>query len=64
VLGFAESPLPVALSGGILLASVGYRQRVQALLESLGLRPDPVTVVREPTMGALRLALLSQQSST
>jgi N-acetylmuramic acid 6-phosphate etherase len=63
-LGFARSPVPLALSGGVFLASAGYRQRVQALLESLGLRPDPVTVVREPAVGALRLARLSQQSYT
>src|SRR5439155_1183473 len=58
-LGFQQRAVPVALSGGVLLASTAYRERVLAALGSLGIRADPVTVVREPAEGALRLAALS-----
>jgi N-acetylmuramic acid 6-phosphate etherase len=55
-LGFDRSAPPLALSGGVLLASAGYRRCVVSALESLGFRPGPITVVREPAEGALRLA--------
>ena len=53
---------PMALSGGVLVASAIYRQRVLAALESLGLRAASVTVVREAADGAIRLAGLLAQS--
>jgi N-acetylglucosamine kinase-like BadF-type ATPase len=57
-LGFNRHAVPLALSGGVLLASINYRQRLLSVLESLGIRADPVMVVREPAEGALRLARL------
>jgi N-acetylmuramic acid 6-phosphate etherase len=57
-LGFDQSAVPLGLSGGVLRASVGYRQRILAVLQSLGIRADPIAVVREPAEGALQLARL------
>jgi N-acetylmuramic acid 6-phosphate etherase len=56
-LDVGRSGVPVALSGGVLLASTTYRQSVLIALESLGVRAEPVAIVREPAQGALRLAL-------
>ncbi len=57
-LGFDRSAAPLALSGGVLLASSGYRRCVVSALQSLGFQPDPIAVVREPAEGALRWAFL------
>jgi N-acetylmuramic acid 6-phosphate etherase len=57
-IGFDRSAAPLALSGGVLLASSGYRRCVLSALESLQFRADPVAVVLEPAEGALRLARL------
>jgi N-acetylmuramic acid 6-phosphate etherase len=54
MLNFDRTTIPLALSGGVLLASAGYRKRVLEALESLGVRADPITVVQEPAEGALR----------
>jgi N-acetylmuramic acid 6-phosphate etherase len=56
-LGLGERPLPLALAGGLLLASAGYRERVLQALKSLNVYPDPVTLVSEPAVGAIRLTL-------
>jgi N-acetylglucosamine kinase-like BadF-type ATPase len=50
-------PVPVALSGGLLLGSEDYRQRVLGALRALGIEPEPVKLVEEPAEGAIRLAL-------
>jgi N-acetylmuramic acid 6-phosphate etherase len=50
-------PVPLALAGGVLLASARYANRVVAALAARGLRAEPVTYVREPAEGAVRLAL-------
>lgn len=52
-----SGPIPVALSGGLLLGSEDYRRRVLAALRSLDVRPEPVQLVEEPAQGAVRLAL-------
>jgi N-acetylglucosamine kinase-like BadF-type ATPase len=49
--------VPVALAGGLLLGSEGYRQRVLDGLQAQGVQGDPVTLVTEPAQGAVRLAL-------
>jgi N-acetylglucosamine kinase-like BadF-type ATPase len=59
-LDFAPRAIPLALSGGVLLASASYRKWVLAALESLGVCADPIIVVHEPAQGALRLARLLQ----
>ncbi len=48
---------PLAVAGGLLLNSAGYQARLLDALRARGLRPDPVTLVREPAEGAVRLAL-------
>jgi N-acetylmuramic acid 6-phosphate etherase len=49
--------LPVALAGGVLLASASYRQRFLDALAARGWHADPVTLVPQPAEGAVRLAL-------
>jgi N-acetylmuramic acid 6-phosphate etherase len=48
--------LPLALAGGLLLASGSYRERFLAALRRAGAVPDPVTLVDEPAWGAVRRA--------
>jgi N-acetylmuramic acid 6-phosphate etherase len=50
-------PVPLALAGGLLVGSAGYRERVLRALRSLGVQPDPITLVGEPAEGAVKLAL-------
>jgi N-acetylglucosamine kinase-like BadF-type ATPase len=54
------APLPLALAGGVILASARYASKVVAAMASRGFRADPVTLVREPAEGAVRLALAKQ----
>jgi N-acetylglucosamine kinase-like BadF-type ATPase len=56
-LDLPSDELALALSGGVLLASEDYRQRILKELASLGVHPDPVTLVHEPSEGSVRLAL-------
>ena len=51
------APIPVALAGGLLVSSTGYRALFLTALADRGLCPDPVAVVAEPAGGAVRLAL-------
>jgi N-acetylmuramic acid 6-phosphate etherase len=52
-----RSAFPVALAGGLLVSSAGYRDRFLAALADRGLHADPVALVTEPAEGAVRLAL-------
>jgi N-acetylmuramic acid 6-phosphate etherase len=52
-----RTPLPLALAGGVLLASRSYQAKVRTALAQRGLVTEPVTLVREPAEGALRLAI-------
>lgn len=45
---------PLALAGGLLVSSDGYRQRVLLAMRE-AVQPGPITLVREPAEGALRL---------
>jgi N-acetylglucosamine kinase-like BadF-type ATPase len=56
-LGLERSPLPLALAGGVLLATSSYRDKVRSALVSLDLDAKPITLVGEPAEGAVRLAL-------
>jgi N-acetylmuramic acid 6-phosphate etherase len=56
-LGLDRDAMPVALAGGILLASPSYRERLLKALVSAGLHAASVTLVHEPAEGAIRLAL-------
>jgi N-acetylglucosamine kinase-like BadF-type ATPase len=56
-LSLERTAFPLALAGGVLLASRTYRETILTALALLGLRAEPVTLVREPAEGALRLAL-------
>lgn len=48
---------PVAVAGGVLVESAGYRRQFLAALADRGLTASPVSLVTEPAEGAVRLAL-------
>lgn len=48
---------PVALAGGLLVSCRSYCEQFQAALADRGLTADPITLVREPAEGAVRIAL-------
>jgi N-acetylglucosamine kinase-like BadF-type ATPase len=56
--------LPIALAGGLLLESADYRRRFLTALAKLGLEADPITLVTDPAVGAVRLALHRLQSTS
>ena len=55
-LGLGAS-FPVAVAGGLFVASPGYRERFLSALADRGLTADPLTLVTEPAEGAVRLAM-------
>lgn len=61
-LGLAQ-PLPVALAGGLLVSSAGYRERFLAALADRGLTAGPVAIVHDPAEGAVRMALAQTRSA-
>ena len=56
-LGLDEQAVPVALAGGVLLASAVYRQKLIHYIELFEVQPDPVQCVPEPALGGIRLAV-------
>src|SRR5439155_26522816 len=56
-LGLKRTTVPLALAGGVLLASSSYRQRVLDAVAAGGIQTDPINLVEEPAVGAVRLAL-------
>lgn len=56
-LSLDEQAVPVALAGGVLLASAVYRQKLISYMEIYEMRPEPVQCVPEPAAGAVRLAM-------
>jgi N-acetylglucosamine kinase-like BadF-type ATPase len=56
-IGLDGGEMPVALAGGVFLASASFRGRFQTALTSHGVTASPVTLVPEPARGAVRLAL-------
>ena len=50
------SPVPVALTGGLLLRSERFRKLFLDGLRSLGVTPDPVGLVEDPAVGAVVMA--------
>ncbi len=55
-LGLDDAPFPLAITGGVLLASQLLRQALASSLEERNLRPEPIVAVPEPVAGAVRLA--------
>ncbi|MBN1486283.1 MAG: BadF/BadG/BcrA/BcrD type ATPase [Anaerolineae bacterium] len=51
-----ESPVPCALGGGVLVQGLALREAFLKAVTKLHLNLDPVTVVEEPALGAVRLA--------
>lgn len=56
-LGLGKS-IPLALGGGVLVGSELLCGRLHEELLARGIQPAPITVVREPVLGALKLAVL------
>jgi N-acetylmuramic acid 6-phosphate etherase len=56
-LGLASQKLPLAVTGGVVLANAGYRDQIVIALKTLAVDADPVTSVTEPAEGAVRIAL-------
>jgi N-acetylmuramic acid 6-phosphate etherase len=56
-LGMTDRPLPLAVTGGVVLANASYREQIVAALKAMGIDADPVTAVTEPAEGAVRIAL-------
>jgi N-acetylmuramic acid 6-phosphate etherase len=54
--GFAETPFPLALGGGLLIHRPSYREAVLAALSQQGLQAAPVASVPDPVAGAVLLA--------
>ena len=50
-------PLPLALAGGLLTGSAGYREQLLAALTVKRIRAEPVRLVQEPAEGALGMAV-------
>ncbi|HKA52908.1 MAG TPA: BadF/BadG/BcrA/BcrD ATPase family protein, partial [Candidatus Binatia bacterium] len=53
-LGLDRQAVPLALAGGVLLASASYRQRLLQALTEQHIRPAPIHLVHEPAEGAVR----------
>jgi N-acetylmuramic acid 6-phosphate etherase len=53
------SSFPLAIAGGLLLASARYREQSLQSLAVLGINPNPIKLVHEPAEGAVRLVLAS-----
>jgi N-acetylglucosamine kinase-like BadF-type ATPase len=56
-LGIRRQSLPLALAGGLLLNFPSYVDKTLTQLSAAGLHVEPVTLVREPAEGAVRIAL-------
>jgi len=55
-LGFADGAFPLALTGGVLLGSERLRSGLEDRMRSLGLAPESIADVKEPVIGAVKLA--------
>src|SRR5262249_15415134 len=56
-LGLDREAVPLALAGGVLLARSSYRRRGFEGLGAVKGRPEPVTLVTEPALGAVRRSI-------
>lgn len=63
-LGWREQHVPMALAGGVLLGQVGYRALVLEQMQKHGIGAEPVQLVAQPALGALRCALRLSKSAT
>jgi N-acetylglucosamine kinase-like BadF-type ATPase len=54
--GLSASPVPTALTGGLLLRSERFRGLFLDGLRALGVTPDPVALVEDPAVGAVVMA--------
>jgi N-acetylglucosamine kinase-like BadF-type ATPase len=54
--GLPKDGVPLALTGGLVLHSAPFRERLLASLPSCGVTPGPVGLVDDPALGAVVLA--------
>ena len=54
--GLQKEGVPIALTGGLVLHSDPFRERVLANLPACGVTPGPVGLVEDPALGAVVLA--------
>ena len=55
-LGFARTSFPLAVTGGLLLGSTRLQRNLAGELARRGLCAEPMTMVHDPVLGAVRLA--------
>ena len=56
-LHFAEEAFPLAVAGGLLLGSQELRGHLESELTRMALHPEPIAMVVDPVLGAVKLAL-------
>jgi len=56
-LGLQSDAVPLAWAGGVFAGSPSYRERLWHSLQAVGLVAEPISPVKEPAEGAVRLAL-------
>jgi N-acetylglucosamine kinase-like BadF-type ATPase len=61
-LDLTANKVPLAVTGGVVLAHESYRKRIVEALHTFNVAAEPVTPVTEPAEGAIRLALKSCRS--
>ena len=54
--GLPRDGVPIALTGGLVLHSTAYRERMLSSLQECGVTPGPVGLVEDPALGAVVLA--------
>jgi N-acetylglucosamine kinase-like BadF-type ATPase len=54
--GLPKEGVPIALTGGLVLHNVPFRERLLANLPACGVTPGPVGLVEDPALGAVVLA--------
>jgi N-acetylmuramic acid 6-phosphate etherase len=56
-LGISAASFPLALTGGLILSNEPLRAAVTERLRGLGTQPNPIALVADPVLGAVRLAM-------
>lgn len=62
--GLPPDRLPLALTGGVILGSPWFRHCFLELLQIHGVKPEPITLVTEPALGAITIARTLPDSVT
>lgn len=60
--GYAQNEVSLAVAGGVLLGAPVYQERLLAALSERSMNPVQLANVRDPVLGALRLASFTDRS--